>query len=719
MKDKDKTKEQLINELVELRKWITELEELQGQRRRTAEELHKLSRAVEQSPTSIVITDTQGNIEYVNPKFCGLTGYTLEEVMGQNPRVLKSGEQPQEFYKQLWDTITSGNEWRGEFHNKKKTGELYWEIATISPVRNVDGMITHFLAIKEDITERKRSDEKIRQQNEFLNNVIESLSYPFYVINANDYTVEIANSAANLGDLSKDSTCYALSHRRSEPCDGDHKCPLEEIKKTKKSVTAEHIHFDKDGNSSFVEVHCHPIFDDKGTVVKVIEYSFDITDRKEMEEAVRYQAYHDVLTGLPNRLLFNDRLQMAIVNANRYQQKLAVFFLDLDRFKSINDSLGHTVGDKLLQSTAHRLTNSLRRGDTVARPGGDEYTILLPEIKHEEDTAKIAKKILSAFKKPWMIEGNELHITPSIGISLYPDDGQDAGALVKHADIAMYHAKEQGRNNFQFYTPELNVKAYEQIVLENSLRRAIGREEFVLFYQPQLDVEDGQIVGVEALIRWQHPDLDLLYPKQFIPLAEETGLIIPIDAWVLRAACLQNKRWQEAGFRPMRVAINLSSLQFRQPNLVAMVEQVLDETSLDPYFLELEITESIAMHNEEVTITKMHQLSKLGIKFSIDDFGSGYSSLRYLKKLPIQTLKIDRMFITDVTTNPGDAAIVDAVISMAHGLNLKVIAEGVETKEQANFLREYKCDEMQGYLCGRPLPVKEVTKLLAEERCFH
>jgi len=564
--------------------------EITGRERRELE-LRKVSLVVEQSPNVVLITDTQGNIEYVNPMFTLLTGYTREEAIGKNPRILKSGKTPPERYKRLWWTITSGTEWRGEFCNKKKNGELYWESAFISSIKNAAGDITHFIAIAEDTTERRRAEERIQ-----------------------------------------------------------------------------------------------------------------------------HLAYYDALTGMPNRAFYNDLLSLALSHAQRRGEMVAVLFLDLDRFKDVNDTLGHSIGDQLLKIVAGRVADSLRKEDTVTRLGGDEFTLLLPGMTQTEDAARIAQKILEAVKKPLMLGGHELNITASIGIAIYPADGENAEALLKNADTAMYHAKEQGRNSYKFFTPVLQTRTVEHLEVESSLHHALEREEFIVYYQPQVDIKTGRIVSSEALIRWQCPGRGLINPAEFIGMAERTGLIVPIGEWVLRTACSQNKAWQDAGLPPLLVAVNLSAHQFQQENLVKMVELVLKETGMDPVFLVLEVTESAAMKNAETANYMIKRLVGLGVHFVIDDLGTGYSSLSYLKMFPIHALKIDKSFVQDVVTDSNDAALVTAIISMAKGLKLKVVAEGVETTAQLEFLRSLGCDEAQGYLFGKPMPAGEFKKMLEQDK---
>lgn len=424
--------------------------------------------------------------------------------------------------------------------------------------------------------------------------------------------------------------------------------------------------------------------------------------QKHVESTIRYQASHDQLTGLPNRSLFYDRLSLALANLQRQGELLAVMFLDLDRFKLINDTLGHAAGDQLLQSMAQRLQGCLRQGDTLARWAGDEFTILLSQIS-STDAARIAQRILDALNEPFQIQGQELHVKASIGITLAPYDGEDVEMLLKNADTAMYRAKQQGKNNYQLYAPSMNTKGRERLRLENNLHKALERDEFLLYYQPQVNLNTNQIVGMEALIRWQRDGSGLIKPSQFIPLAEETGLIIPIGEWVLRTACAQSRTWQLSGAPPFRTTVNLSVRQFQQSNLVQTITQVLQETQLEPKYLELEITETIAIQDIELTISVLQELKTMGIHIGMDDFGTGYSSLSSLRYLPLDTLKIDQSFIQNLTIHPSNLAIITSIIALGHGLNLKVIAEGVETAAQMQFLRSVQCDNVQGYFISRPL----------------
>jgi diguanylate cyclase (GGDEF)-like protein len=457
----------------------------------------------------------------------------------------------------------------------------------------------------------------------------------------------------------------------------------------------------------------------------------DITARKRAEEQIAQMAYFDVLTNLPNRYLFKDRLNQAILYAEKYKKSLAIIYLDLDDFKRINDAFGHNFGDKFLQSVSDRLVNKIRSIDTlsrveeddlettIARLGGDEFTLLLREIKEAQDASRVAQRIVDLFSQPFHIENRVIFISPSIGIALYPNDGQDVDTLLKNADTAMYHAKEKGGNSYQFFSEHMNIEALERFSLESSLRSAIDKGEFQLYYQPQYDSSTGKIIGVEALLRWIHPERGMLLPDTFIPIAEESGLIMPIGSWVLKAACEQNKAWQLAEFRPIYVTINISGVQFKQNNFVESVAQTLLDTGLEPQYLELELTESILMEPTEKTFSNLSELKATGVRIAIDDFGKGYSSLGYLKRLPIDTLKIDRSFVRDIISNSDDRAIIRAIISLARTLNLKVIAEGVETHDQLTYLREQGSDGIQGFLLSEPMTPNSFIQLLKNEDQLH
>jgi diguanylate cyclase (GGDEF)-like protein/PAS domain S-box-containing protein len=535
----------------------------------------------------VVITNSEGIIESINPAFTKLTGYSPEEAIGQTPALLKSGRHDEAFYQELWRSLRETGHWQGEVWNRRKSGEIYPEWLTITEVRDELGGEHKFAGVFSDISERKESEQKIR----------------------------------------------AL-------------------------------------------------------------------------------AYYDALTGLPNRRLFQDRLSLALPQMRRHQQQLAVMFIDLDLFKRINDTLGHDVGDEVLIEMAKRLKACVRESDTVSRMGGDEFTILQPEIKDPSNSLQLASRIVASLREPFISGDRELYVTSSVGIAIYPDDGETPEELTKNADTAMYRAKELGRNNYQLYTDAMNTASVERLTMENHLRHAIEREELDLNYQVKVDLVSQQTIGVEALLRWNSAEVGLVSPADFIPLAEANGMILPIGEWVLKRACMQAREWLDRGLPEIHVAVNVSSRQLHQDDLVETVIRTLGETGFEARCLEIELTESMLMENIAEVEPKLHRLRDLGVRIGIDDFGTGYSSLAYLKRLPIDTLKIDVSFIRDIPEDADDAEIVAAIIAMAHRLDLEVVAEGVEREEQVRFLRTLGCDQIQGYLVGRPLSAENIVSLL-------
>ncbi len=456
------------------------------------------------------------------------------------------------------------------------------------------------------------------------------------------------------------------------------------------------------------------VHDGSGRVSHYVGVFSDISQRKYDEERIAYLAHYDPLTDLPNRVLLQDRLASLLAAAQRQEGQAAVLLLDLDRFKNVNESLGHVFGDQLLLNVAQRLRSVVRDMDAVSRLGGDEYVIVLPELAEAQNAATVAQKILQAFAEPFAIDGQEITITASVGIGLYPADGDNPTQLLKNAESAMYGAKNAGRNTYQFYTQSMNASVFQRLQMENAMHHALERGEFLLHYQPQVNIASGEIIGMEALIRWRHPEKGLVPPLDFIPLAEESGLIIPIGEWVLREACRQTKAWHDAGFTGLCVAVNLSAVQFKQDNLMDTIRRATEDAGLDPRFLELELTESLVMHNAEEMIETLQQLKSLNLQLSIDDFGTGYSSMSYLKRFPVDKLKIDQSFIRDITADSADLAISQAIIALGHSLELRVIAEGVETNDQLELLRANRCDDIQGYYFSRPVDEAGFARLLQE-----
>lgn len=572
--------------------------------------------------------------------------------------------------------------------------------------------------LKKQIHQRKQAEEALRRSTGRFQAIFERAAIGIALIDMEGQIVVTNPALEKMLDYHGEELSGKFFSQLTHPDDAKTDLYL-----FKELVEGKHDHYQiekryyrKDGKLVWGHLNVSLVRGIGGEPQFVICMVEDITEHKRAEETIHHLAYYDILTNLPNRTLFHDRLTLALAHARHNQRKLAVMFLDLDRFKNINETLGHAIGDRLLQGVAERLKSCIREGDTIARLGGDEFMLLLPEAFHADDEAKIAQKILEIFKSSFHFEGLELHITPSIGIALYPNDGEDAETLLKKADTALHRAKAQGGNNYQFNTITMNAKALERLVLENGLRRSLERDELIIHYQPQVSLHSGQIVGMEALLRWKHPDRGIVSPMKFIPLAEETDLIISIGEWVLYKACAQARAWQTLGFPPLRIAINISARLFKQQNLLETITNVLTETQLDPSYLELELTEGTIMENAEATIKTLHELKAMGVCLSIDDFGTGYSSLSYLKRFPIDTLKIDQSFVRDIPTDPDDAAIARLIIAMAHSLKLKVIAEGVETEEQLTFLQSQQCDEIQGYFFSEPLPVEVFTRLLREGR---
>ncbi len=567
---------------------------------------------------------------------------------------------------------------------------------------------------KRYLAERKRSEEALRKSEKDWRLTFDSIS-DLVSVHDKDYRIVKANKAmADFFGLPAEALagrrCYEVFHGTKEPVAH---CPHARTLDTKQTEKQE---IDDPRMGCPFLITTSPVFDEAGQVVASVHVAKDITEHRRTEQHLQHLAHYDQLTQLPNRTLFLDRLAQALTRANWHQRIVAMLFLDLDRFKVINDTLGHDTGDLLLQAVAGRLLKAVREGDTVARFGGDEFVIALVDVADEQDVYLITEKLLRELGRPFVIHDRELFVTTSIGISLYPHDGTDTSVLIRNADAAMYHAKELGKNNYQRYSPILHAGSPKRLELETSLRHALDRQEFRLHYQPKIDVITGRLRGMEALLRWQHPEIGLIAPLEFIPLLEETGLIVEVGAWVLQTACVQARAWQEAGFPDLCVAVNLSARQFTQHNLSETVVKALRASGLQPRCLELELTESILIEHSETTLAALRELSGMGIQLAIDDFGTGYSSLSYLTRFPIDTLKVDRSFVHDIATDPDDAAIVQAVIVMAHSLGLTVVAEGVETKDQLDFLRRNRCDEIQGYYFSRPLASEAFALLLEEYR---
>jgi diguanylate cyclase (GGDEF)-like protein/PAS domain S-box-containing protein len=620
--------------------------------------------------------------------------------------------------------------YREVFFKAAKTDKQAWEwkrpIRFEEAVIKPDGVLTTFDVIKVPLYDANNQPEGIvvigrditqhKQAEEQLKNIMDSLDVAIWSVDAKTDTM-LYRSPGTEKIYGYPAQAFfddpQLFKKITHPDDAPR---MEEvIKELRTGKTLEHEYriIQPGGKVRWVRERTIPIFDSNGNLYRFDGITIDITEKKRSEEKMKFMAYHDALTGLPNRRFFNRCLTDALAMSQRAKQSTAVMFVDLDNFKRINDTLGHAVGDQLLKAVVRRFTACVSEKDIISRLGGDEFAIILQGISRQH-AAEVAERIIDCCSEPFVIEGHELFVSPSIGISLYPDDGDSIENLVKNADVAMYEAKEQGKNTYQFYTSEMNEAIFRRVELEKHLRKALEREELSLYYQPQVDLKTGRIIGVEALVRWEHPQWGIVSPADFIPLAEETGLIVPLGEWVLRTACRQQKAWQEAGLPFTRVSVNLSTRQFYQNDLVKTISQILRQTGLDPQYLELEITESITMSVDHA-LEVLDKLKGLGVKLSMDDFGTGYSSLSYLKNFPIDQLKIDQSFVRDITGSRKDAAIVKTIIELAHNLDMRVIAEGVETEEQLNWLKQQECDEAQGYYFSEPLTVEQFELLMRSE----
>ena len=673
--------------------------------------------ALEAAANAIVITDLNGTIAWSNPAFSALSGYSAGEVLGRNPRLLNSGRQDKDFYSRMWAAIISGKIWHGELVNRRKGGSCYTEEMTITPVGLEGSGITHFVAIKQDITQRKQAEEALRQAEEKYRAIFEDAVVGIFQTTPEGRPLSINRALAQMHGYDSPEQLLAEVPNVVDRLFVD-PGRMKELRRglDKNGVVrgAEVELYRRDRTKKWVMVNLRAVYDAGGNIVLHEGTIEDISDRKVAEERIQFLAYYDALTGLPNRTFLRDVLAKALAGARRRKEKIALLFLDLDRFKIINDSLGHSFGDLLLQEVAGRLKRWSREQDTVARVGGDEFLIMVTAVKSTADVAAAAQRILHAMTAEFVIQDYRFSVSGSIGISIFPEHGIDGETLIKNADAAMYCAKDSGPNTFQFFTEDMNIQVVERLTLGNSLRQALDNGELSLVYQPQMETATGAMIGLEALLRWQHPELGLVSPVKFIRVAEATGLIVPIGDWVLRTACSQVRKWQDAGLLAVPVAVNVSAVQLRQSGFRAVIEKALHETGLDPQYLELELTESTLLSSAGVMFTALEELKTMGLKLAIDDFGTGYSSLSYLRQLPVSKLKIDSSFIHDVALSPDDAAITAAIISMAKSLNLKVIAEGVENEAQMSFLRAHQCDQIQGHYFSKPLTANEVAEKLAE-----
>lgn len=686
---------------------------LRRERREAEQTLRKLSRAVNQAADAIFITDKNGCIEYVNPAFLALTGYQADEVLGRNPHLLRSGQHENAVYSALWNSVTAGLTYEGIIINRRKDGTLFHEHKVITPLSDVGGEITHFVSTGRDITARVQAERERTRLASILEVAPDLVSTM-----APDGALHYLNGAG----------------RRMLGLDTDADLTGRHLRDLFPEHVTEHLLLDafpvacREGfwsGETFlgsaggaVQIPLSQVVlahrDESGGIDYLSTIARDISERKRFEAELQHQATHDRLTDLPNRFLLADRLVAELAHVRRHGGHAAVMFLDLDNFKRVNDSLGHPVGDAVLQQVAARLQACLRPTDTVARHGGDEFTVAVGGLSRVEDVLAVLRKIRVAFEPPVSAGTQDVFVTFSIGIALYPHDGDTVEDLLRNADTAMYRAKSGGRNQYRFFAPDMNSRGHELLALDADLRRALERNQFELFYQPQVNLESGRVVAVEALIRWRHPERGLVSPADFLPQLEDSGLIVQVGEWVLRRACIDARPWRDSLLSPLRVSVNVSPLQFADPELPVTVARVLAEEGTLQGGVEIEITENLMMRDLVLTGATLRALKALGISVAIDDFGIGYSSLSYLKNFPLNVLKIDQSFIRDLSEDASAAIIVEASISLGHKLGLAVVAEGVETRAQLDFLRAQGCDAAQGYYFSRPVPASEIPALLTQ-----
>ncbi|OZI10379.1 PAS domain S-box protein [Bacillaceae bacterium SAS-127] len=685
---------------------MTDQKKVENAFSRSLKELQDIKNALDES-SIVAITTNKGVITDVNDKFCQISKYKREELIGKTHRVINSGHHPKSFFQDMWNTIQAKKVWKGEVKNRAKDGTEYWMSTTIVPFLDDEGEPYQFVAIRTDITDRIHAELALAEalHNDFRR-TIKSLQNCIFKVRRNQ-SGDIVFSLSE-GKMVKR---YKLTTEHIE-----NKTPFDIFPAEAANILMTHLSKAFQGiyvnfeftyyRRSFV-INLSPITEN-GIVQEVVGSATDITDRKRYEQTIYRMAHYDSLTGLPNRTMFIKELTTALQQAETAGNKIALMFIDLDYFKKINDTLGHAIGDSLLVQVSKRLQKQLRKGDIISRFGGDEFVVLLKDIKRE-DVDFVAKRLLASLSMKFDFDRTEVYTSPSIGISIFPDHGKGQELLLKNADIAMYVAKQNGKNTYQFFNQELQDSLSRKLRLEIDLRKAIKKQQLQVYYQPKISTLTNEIVGAEALARWFHPELGFISPAEFIPIAEENGLISSIGDWVLTTACQQMKKWHEQGSEKLTISVNVSLRQFMRSNFALKVQHVLKETQLDTKYLELEITESMTV-DVNFALTILQQLKNLGIQISIDDFGTGYSSLKHLSEFPIDHLKIDQSFVRDL--NEKNQAIIKTIINLAHNMGLAVIAEGVETKQHATFLKEQMCNQLQGYFFSRPVPPDEFSRLI-------
>jgi diguanylate cyclase (GGDEF)-like protein/PAS domain S-box-containing protein len=678
------------------------------------------------SPLGIFVSDAQGSCVYTNAAYQKISGLPLEQTLGTNWSMAIHPEDRDRVLAEWRIAARSQEPFQTEYRFQQEDDSIVWTRVNSASML-ADNTSLGLVQTVEDISERKTAEFVLRAAEEALFEEKERAQVTLNSIGDAVLTTDLQGNVTYMNQVAETMTGWSHTDALGRPLsevfhivDGATRetavNPARRAIEENRTVglAADCLLIRRDATESAIEDSAAPIHNRDGQVAGAVLVFHDVTESRVMALKMAHLAQHDFLTGLPNRVLLTERLSQAIGLAHRHHKQVALLFLDLDYFKNINDSLGHAIGDRLLQSVADRFAACVRATDTVSRQGGDEFVILLAEIEQPLDASQVADKLLAALALPHLIDGHELQISLSIGISVYPDDGADADAVMKNADTAMYHAKASGRNNYQFFRADMNARAVRRLFVESSLRRALKQGEFVLYYQPQFDLASGEMTGTEALIRWQDPDIGLIQPLQFIAIAEESGLIVPIGRWVLREACTQVKAWLDAGLAVVPVSVNISAAEFRHQGFLEGVALILEETGLDPGYLELELTESILMQDAETSSSVLDALKGMGVRLALDDFGTGYSSLSYLKRFPIDTLKIDQSFVRDIATDADDATIVGAVIGMGRNLKQRVIAEGVETYAQLAFLRDRQCNQGQGFRFSHPVSAEEFACLLAD-----
>lgn len=663
--------------------------------------------------------DADWTMEFVSDGCTRLTGYEPDDLLLNNRISYELLTHPED-RKRVRDAVNAAIRQRRrfdvEYRMLRADGEVRWVWERGTAILDPEGRVSAIEGIIQDITDRREAIYALREAERRYHSLFHNAVEGIFRTTPDGHYLDANPALARIYGFESPEELMESLHdiRRQLYVEPTRREDFMRLIKERGSITNfESQVYRRDGSIIWISENARAVFDDAGRVILYEGTVEEITERRLYQARIEQQANFDTLTGLANRSLLNDRLQQSILAAQRHGAQIAVAFIDLDRFKFVNDSLGHHYGDRLLKATAERLKNCVRECDTVARLGGDEFVLLITGERGEDALTHVMERVLLAVSQPWVIEAGEFNVTGSIGIAVYPADGQDAETLLKNADSAMYRAKESGGNSFHFFTNELNILITERLEMESKLRRALERQQFLLHYQPRVDLGSGRIIGAEALIRWHVPEQGMIPPGRFIPLAEETGLIVPIGRWVLKTACAQIKAWQRAGLPPIVVSVNVSARQFRHDNIVATVAEVLEEADLDPKYLEIELTESVVMHDAAKLAAMLDQLKRLGVQIAVDDFGTGYSSLSYLKRFPVDRLKVDRSFVQDIASDRDDATIVRTIIALGHNLGLKVVAEGVETEQQVKFLRQNHCDEMQGYYFGIPMSADEFQQLFA------